>query len=275
VLLTTGSRSSELSSAVASIREATPDAPILVVGNGCSPLGLPDDVDVLALAENIGIPAARDLALRDSTEEIIAFLDDDARIENIDPVAVRRFATDPTLGVIAMRIADEEGECARRHIPRVGRSGPHADGRVGTFLGGACMIRRTAYLDAGGYWSELWYGHEELEFAWRLADAEYTISYEPSCVVFHPRMPIGRHADGWRLTGRNRVRIARRTLPWSVALVHTATWLALGSLRAARDGAAKAYVSGWIAGWRDPVGRNPVSYATVVRLFRHGRPPIF
>jgi GT2 family glycosyltransferase len=145
---------------------------------------------------------------------------------------------------------------------------------VALFLGGACAIRRSAYEEAGGYWGELFYGHEELELAWRLIDRGWTIRYLPEATVFHPRTEVGRHADGWRMTGRNRVMIARRTLPWPIAIIHVAAWFVLGLVRAPGRGHRAAYVRGWWSGWSVPIDRRAIRWRTVWRLTRLGRPPI-
>ena len=184
------------------------------------------------------------------------------------------FAEDPQLAVVTARIVDEDGRSARRHVPRIGRRGLVRDGDVATFLGGACAIRRSAYQAVGGYWCDLWYGHEELDLAWRLIDAGYRVSYVPDAVVFHPRTDISRHAEGWKLTGRNRVWIARRNLPWPIALLHTLNWLVLGVIRAPSGGCRRTYVAGWWSGWRGSVDRRPIRWRTVWRLTGLGRPPV-
>ena len=92
--------------------------------------------------------------------------------------------------------------------------------------------------------------------------------------VFHPRTTIERHAEGWKLTGRNRVWIARRTLPWPIAIVHVTTWLVLGALRAPRGEARRSYLAGWWSGWSADIDRRPIRWRTVWRLTRLGRPPI-
>ena len=135
-------------------------------------------------------------------------------------------------------------------------------------------VRRRAYEQAGGYFVDLFYGHEELELSWRLIDHGWRIRYLSEAAVFHPRTDIGRHPDGWRMTGRNRVAIARRTLPWPVAILHVAAWLVLGLWRAGERSNRVAYLEGWWAGWACAVERRPIRWHTVLRLARLGRPPI-
>lgn len=224
--------------------------------------------------ENLGVPGGRDLGLRTTPADIVGFLDDDAELR---PGASERvqaaFAEDSQLGAVALRLVDEEGVTARRHVPRAGASGGDESGEVALFLGGACAIRRAAYEQVGGYFTELFYAHEELELAWRLIDAGWRIRYLADVEVFHPRTEISRHEHGWELTGRNRVWIARRTLPWPVAVVHVLIWLVLGTLRAPGE-CRRAYIRGWRRGWRGDLGRCPIRWRTVWRLTRLGRPPV-
>jgi len=280
ILLTMGSRPGELRSALTSIADdAVPgrlDDTIVVVNGASVPeLDEREGVQVIEAAANLGVPGGRDLAVRAATAPLVGFLDDDALLR---PGATERildaFLADPELGAVALRIVDERGHSSRRHVPRIGRGGVAEAGEVALFLGGACAIRRAAYDDAGGYFTELFYGHEEVELAWRLIDRGWRIRYLPDVEVFHPRTDISRHPDGWALTGRNRVWIARRTLPWPVAVVHVAIWLLVGSVRAPNGECRRQYLRGWWAGWRGKVGRNPIRWSTVWKLARLGRPPI-
>ena len=273
IVLTRGDRAHELAHAVASVHPE----PVTLVVNGAAqpPTDAPPADRVVALPENVGVPAGRDVGLRSVDAELVGFLDDDAEARPGVNDAVREaFAADPQLGAVALRLVDETGATARRHVPRLGGQGADRSGEVALFLGGACAVRREAYLDAGGYWGDLFYGHEEVELCWRLVDRGWRIGYLADAVVFHPRTEISRHADGWRLTGRNRVLIARRTLPWPVAIVHVAAWLVLGAYRALDAETRRAYVAGWREGWRHAVDRSPIRWRTVARLALLGRPPI-
>lgn len=278
VILTMGDRPEELAIAVASIRRfAGAETEIVLVNNGGPASAAPADegVRVVSFDANLGVPEARDRAARSTSADVIGFLDDDAAItSDVQHAAVTAFAAQPGLGAVSFRLVDQHGATARRHVPRPGRRSARRSGAVAGFLGGACAIRRTAYVDCGGYWGLLHYGHEELDVAWRLIDRGWSIEYLADAEVFHPRSEISRHPDGWRRTGRNRVLIARRNLPWPVAIAHTGAWLAIGAWRSARERCLRAYVDGWVSGWRPAVERRPIGWATVGRLTRLGRPPV-
>jgi GT2 family glycosyltransferase len=273
-----GNRPKELRAAVGSLLDQAGDHDrVLVVSNGAGPFDLDSGVQVVVSEHNLGVPAGRDLGARSGQAEVIAFLDDDAVLLGQADRIRQAFGHDPQLAAVALRLVDEDGQSLTRHVPRLRGARPTQSGAVAYFLGGASAVRRDAYDGVGGYFTDLHYGHEEIELSWRLIDAGWTIRYLADVEVFHPRTDIARHAEGWRLTGRNRVWIARRTLPWPIAVVHTVLWLVLGVVRAG-SGSRWSYTAGWWSGWRtdwpSTAPRRPISWATVWRLTRLGRPPV-
>lgn len=276
VILTMGDRPDQLVAALDSVLAQEPEGPVLVVAQGAT-VAVPTGIDVLTPTTNLGIPGGRDAGLQAIDADIVFFLDDDAAYA--DPhVATRALETmrlRPDLGAISLRIIDEHGATLRRHVPRLGTRGAHRSGPVTSFLGGACAVRRTAYLDAGGYHAAFFYGHEEMDLAWRMLDAGYTVEYDAAPAVVHPHVPIAASGgDRWRLLGRNRVWLARRRLPHPIDWLHTAIWLAAEMARAGSSRARRAYWHGWKSGWSGPVDRRPISWRTVYRMGRLGRPPI-
>lgn len=279
VVLTMGSRPVQLRRAILSIGAQSTGAEILIVANGVDPATLDVHdlaVRVIASEDNVGVPGGRDLGLRSTTAEVVFFLDDDAEVisTDLEHRAIARFVADPRTGALSFRIVDESGNTTRRHIPRIGARTADRSGPVVTFLGGACAIRRSAYAESGGYWSTLRYGHEELDLSWRLIDCGWTVFYLASAEVFHPETVIGRHEFGWRLTGRNRVLIARRNLPWPIAALHLSSWIVLGLARSPNGRCRRAYAAGYLEGMRTRVDRRTLAWSTIWRLSRLGRPPI-
>jgi GT2 family glycosyltransferase len=277
VVLTMGNRADALDAAVCSLLDDGASAGVVVVSNGAGDIVVPDDprVRLVVAAENLGVPGGRDFGLSHCSSPIVGFLDDDAVTDaGASQRITDEFARRPELGAVSLRLVDEAGESARRHVPRPRGASPERSGDVALFLGGASAVRLKAYESVGGYFTELFYGHEEVELSWRLIDAGWSIRYLADVTVFHPRTDIGRHASGWRLTGRNRVWVARRTLPFPIAALHVLAWLALGVLRAPDCTARETYLRGWLSGWRDRVERRPISWRGVWRLTRLGRPPV-
>lgn len=281
VVLTMGNRPHEFSRLLDSL--ADQPGRILVVdqsGDRPSPdlvrQATDERIEVIRPTSNLGVPGGRDLAARQVGDGLLVFLDDDATLTTHDAAMRIKNALDSETApaAISFKIVDQEGHVSRRHVPGIGRIDPDRDRTVPYFLGGASAVRFDAYASAGGYWPDLFYGHEELDLAWRIADDGGRIEYRPDIVVEHPRTNIGRHEHGWYLTGRNRVMVARRNLPWAIALPHVLAWLAIGSLRARADDSVRPYVSGWRRGWSVDVPRRPIRWSTVIRIGRAGRFPV-
>lgn len=283
VVLTMGDRPEQLRSAVESLVLQDTRCEIFVFANGASPESVASNLEanwnviVEGSDTNLGVPGGRRRAAQclPPAVEVVGFLDDDASV--VDRETNHRILEafdDAATGAVSLRLVDEAGETSRRHVPRPGSRSASESGDVVGFLGGACALKRSACDEVGGYWSELWYGHEELDLSWRLADAGYRTRYLADVRVRHPRTDINRHAEGWRLTGRNRVRIARRNLPFLVMVAHVTSWLLLGVVRARAAGCARAYFDGWRHGWSGRVDRRPIRWRTVFVLARRGRPPI-
>ena len=120
-----------------------------------------------------------------------------------------RFAADPSLAVLSMQVVDPDGgPGARWHVPRLRAGDPERSSVVTTFLGGACAIRRSAYLEAGGLPDLFFYGHEETDLAWRLMDRGYRLEYDATARMCHHTLPNARHSTFRRQDGRNRVLLA-------------------------------------------------------------------
>ncbi len=278
VILTMGDRPSELRRAVASVLDQRPvDVDCLVVVNGHMPLAdPPDGAQVFHAGRNLGIPGGRNEGGRRVAGDLILFLDDDASIaDGVLEQAVERFVTEPRLGILSLRIVDPDGRhTARRHVPRLRVGDPSACSEVTTFLGGASIVRRAVFEEVGWFPDDFFYAHEETSLAWRALDAGWRIRYAGDLRVLHPATSPTRHADYHYLNARNRTLLARRHLPWPLAAVYLGVWGIATLLRASRSGAGPT-VRGFVGGLRARhVPRDPISWRTVARMTRLGRPPI-
>ena len=279
VILTMGDRPAELARAVASVMaQREVDVDCLVVVNGPT-----SDIDempgarTLVTGRNLGIPGGRNEGARRVAGDLVMFLDDDAHIADPGMLheAVARFTAEPALGILSLRIIDPDGgPGARRHVPRLHVGDPAVGSEVTTFLGGASIMRREVLEDAGWFPDDFFYAHEETSLAWRALDAGWRIRYAGDLGIVHPATAPARHAHYHYLTARNRVLLARRHLPWVLAAVYLSVWAAVTLIRARRGGLVPT-VRGFIEGFRHPRGRRqPMSWRTVARMTRLGRPPV-
>ena len=279
VVITMGDRPAEFGRALQSLHEQD-GAPIevVVVGNGADVSDLPPGVRVLRLPENVGIPAGRNAGAAETTGELLLFLDDDGWLP--EPGTAERiraaFAGDPRLGVLSLRIVDPDtGETQRRHVPRLRVGDPLRSSSVTTFLGGASVVRREAFDQAGGLPDAFFFAHEETDLAWRVLDRGWDIRYDAGAVMCHPATSPVRHDVYYRLNARNRVWLARRNLPVPLVPLYLGVWVVLTVARHRDLHALRTWGHGFLEGWRsDPGPRRPIGWGTVWRMTRLGRPPV-
>jgi GT2 family glycosyltransferase len=281
VVLTRGDRPTELRAAVDSaLAQRDVGVEVVVVANGVGADAVPAFRDarvrLVAVDENLGIPGGRNVGSERASAPLLAFLDDDATFADSGVLArcLVAFGDDARLGVLALRIIDENGDTARRHVPRLGSGRPDRSGPVTAFLGGAALVRRAAFEDVGGYAADFRYAMEETDLALRLVDRGWSIRYDAAPAVVHPRTDPSRHPGAAERTMRNRVWLAYRNLPAPLALCYVANWLVVAAMRRPRR--AGDLVRGVADGWRTRprAERAPIRWHTVARLTRLGRPPI-
>ncbi len=282
-----GNRIPELDRAVESaLNQVDGDVEVVIVGNGTDvpelsatvPEGSSASIRSVRLSHNTGIPAGRNRGVEECTGDVVLFLDDDGWYADQGLVSHlrERFSTEHDLAVVSFRVKDPDGGIGqRRHVPRLRAGDPERSSPVTTFLGGACAIRRSAFLQVGGLPERFFYAHEETDLAWRLLGEGYRIEYDAKTVMYHPQVPPTRHTDFYRLNARNRVWLARRNLPWVLATLYLLNWSVLTLVRERSGPALRAWFKGFGEGLREPAGeRRPMGWKTAWRMLRLGRPPI-
>ena len=279
VVLTMGKRPDELRRAVESVlAQRDVDVDVVVVGNGWQPTNVPEGVQAIGLAENLGIPAGRNAGVPAVEGDLLFFLDDDAVIP--DPYFLAsikgRFDSDRQLGLVQPRVEDPAGTPPPgRWVPRLLVGDRTRSSYATTLWEGATTVRREVFEAVGGWPDEFFYGHEGIDLVWRVWDAGFTCWYAGDLVVHHPVIDPLRHEEFYRMNARNRVWLARRNLPALLEPVYVGSWIALTVARVRDRQALGAWFAGLSEGMsRTPHDRRPMRWRTVWTMTKAGRPPI-
>jgi GT2 family glycosyltransferase len=215
VVVITHQRRDELLLAVERLL-ALPEQPRVVVVDNGSTDGTADavrarfpSVELIASPANLGA-VGRNVGVARLDTPYVAFCDDDTWWE---PGSLRTAAdvldAHPRLAVVTARIVVEPGGgedpivAELRDSPVRGADwlpGP----ALGSFLAGASVLRRDAFVRMGGFSERLWLGGEEELMAGDLAAAGWELCYLPELTVHHEasraRDPHRRRGDGIRNT---------------------------------------------------------------------------
>ena len=280
VVLTQGRRPDDLARGIRSLLDQRGvSLDVVCVGNGWQPTGLPADVAVLGLPENVGIPAGRNAGVCAVSGEYVFFLDDDASLPDPDFLAdaIALLRADRSIGLLQPRVVDPTGVAApQRWIPRILKGAADHSSAVFSVWEGAVLLPRSVFDSTGGWGDEYFYAHEGIELAWRVWDQGLRAWYAGGLTAHHPVIQQTRHSQYWRLNARNRVWLARRNLPAPLVPLYVGSWTALQTVRfLRRPSGVNAWWAGWQEGWHaDPGIRRPIRWRTVLRMALAGRPPI-
>jgi N-acetylglucosaminyl-diphospho-decaprenol L-rhamnosyltransferase len=249
VAIATRNRREQLLETLARLRSLPERPPILVADNASSD-GTAEavrerhpDVGLLALEENRGA-AARNPAVRALATPFVALADDDSWWE---PGALARAAealhAHPRLGLLAARVLVGprrrlDPTCARMaDSPLADAAGADVPGvPVLGFVACGAVVRRSAFLQVGGFDARYGVGGEERLLAGDLVAAGWLVRYDERLVARHfpPPAAPARHAARIAQVVRNDL--------WSAWLRRPARALPAATLRALVDGGA-----GWHA----------------------------
>lgn len=257
IVIATRNRAAELSRTLSELT-ALPERPAIIVVDNASTDGTPQrvaarfpDVRVLRMSRNLGA-AARNRGVLAAATPYVAFSDDDSWWAPGALAEAERILDDaPRLALIAARTLVGP----RREIDPVNllmwrsplpQDEPAPGGRpVLGFLACSAVVRRSAFLDVGGFAQFIRVGGEEKLLAYDLAAAGWQLVYAPGLVAHHHPSPARDPAARRVLELRNDLLIDWLRRPWQCAL--------RSSARVAR------------AAVREPVARK-AALAAAVRL---------
>jgi GT2 family glycosyltransferase len=250
VVIASRNRAGPLLRSLSELSRLPETPPIVVVDNGSND-GTPREiarrwpaVEVIALEENLGA-AARTVGAAALETPYVAFSDSDSWWA---PGALTRaadcFDRDPELALVAARIlVGESGEVdptctamARSPLPaRRGLPGPAVLG----FVACGSVVRRSAFLDAGGFEPRFVVGGEEQLLAIDLAAAGWDLAYVDTVIAHHHPLPDSDRDGRRRALVRNALWTAWLRRPPRPALNKT--------LRALRGAASDRHVANALA----------------------------
>ncbi|MEU0312030.1 glycosyltransferase [Nocardioides sp. NPDC006273] len=215
------------------LRESLPRhrCPVILLDNG-SEDGTPAHVhasfpviDVVELGRNFGA-VARNTGVERATTPYVAFADDDSWWS---PGALSSAASildaHPRLAVLAARVLVGEEErpdplCAAMEASPLGTEPDLPGPSVLGFLACGSVVRRDAFLAAGGFDEVVFFGGEEERLALDLASQGLGLAYVDDVVARH-QPSTGRDRSERRARGeRNRLLTAVMRRPWPVVARH-------------------------------------------------------
>lgn len=160
---------------------------------------LPDCV-VLQSGENLGFAGGCNFGVKHSTGDIVAFLNNDARPDKSwISEAVKAIDEDPTIGCVASKVLDWDGEKIdyvdgsltwfgmgyKREAEQVDRGQWEVAKNVLFPTGAAMFVPRKIYDELGGFDERFFMFYEDVDFGWRVNLSGYNVRYVPTSVAFH------------------------------------------------------------------------------------------
>lgn len=198
VVVLTHNRPQELRRCLADLAALAEQPPVLVVDNGSDPgTGVAEIVRsllagarLLALPANLGA-AARNVGVAAADSRYVAFCDDDTAWSP-GSLSLMADALDaaPRVGVLTARIVVgdarvEDPICEELRESPLPRQADLPGPALVSFLAGASVVRRAAFLAAGGFHPRLFLGGEEELLSADLAAAGWAIAYLAEAEVRH------------------------------------------------------------------------------------------
>ena len=233
-------------------------------------------VKLVRLHKNTGVSFARNVGAVNASGEFLLYLDDDCFVDFAAVWgAVNRMAGDDRLAAIGFNVVNLPLEDAltvyeSRRFDQY-KTGEWAD--AAEFSGGACLLRRSVFLEVGGYNDRLFYLVEETDFSLRLLAKGYEIRRSGDVICLHYASPSSRPSKRRVFYHyRNWVIVNAKYYPVPFFLLETLGLIAIGLGRSIRDRQFIPYVKGALSGIATvlsfQVGRQPLTYHVFLQYYR-------
>jgi GT2 family glycosyltransferase/glycosyltransferase involved in cell wall biosynthesis len=150
-------------------------------------------------AENLGFSRACNDGARLATGELVAFLNNDMRVHPqwLDGL-LAAMARDPGIACVGSMVMDWDGTAveyagrfddvfsiAYEPLPQAAQPQYSADTYTLFVSGGAMLLDRAVFLDAGGFDPRYFMYHEDVDLCWRLWVSGKRCCFAPASIVYH------------------------------------------------------------------------------------------
>lgn len=241
-----------------------------------------DRIRLIESSSNVGF-AGRNDAVALARGEYLLMLDDDAYpLPGAVDRLVKAFQDDPRLAVAGGFVIDVDGEHRVLKKDEAGtfdwffRSGSGGDvpsdgAPVFFFPEGACMMRKSAFVEVGGFFGQFFFAGSEADITTRLLGRGWDVRYFPDAAFNHMRATVGTidRSVVLRYRVRNQIWYFYRHFPWPLAIVRIPAYLAFDFVECAYRGALRSWAGGIRDAWaqRQMVRgtRRPLDRATIRR----------
>lgn len=168
------------------------------------------EVRLIENDRNLGFGSANNIGVAASGSDLLLLLNSDTVVlPDALEVMVRRMRENPALGVLGCRLLNadrsHQASCMRfpairllaiqelmlyrlsRRLPRMFLEPPTACAltRCDWVYGAAMLVRREAFVEAGGFDPAIWMYAEEMDLCYRIRAGRWEIAFEPGAQVIH------------------------------------------------------------------------------------------
>lgn len=152
-------------------------------------------VHVIENLRNLGFGVACNIGSAGSSADYLWFLNSDTMVEPDSLTNLVRFMESESKVAIAQSVAVGKDESFLGafltpfgflgHITRSCGRGPEPGGRIFSPMGASMLVRRSSFVEVGGFESSFWLYFEETDLAWRLHLLGYEVAVVESSIVSH------------------------------------------------------------------------------------------
>ena len=225
---------------------------------------------------NLGVSGGRNLATSFATGDLFVYLDDDVNIRDPEILSgiTNCFSENSPdgrkTGVVSFKVLySSTGKMQVNAFPHKNFKHYKDLPEFTTYYYAGCAhaITREAWLAAGNYPEDFFYGMEEYDFSYRLISKGYCIKYNDKISLYHKESPLGRKPKPIKLSMMwvNKSKVAWRYLPKKYFYSTSLLWSLFFLVKTGGN------LGGFLKGWkkileikstekRNPLGSSSLDY---------------